>query len=66
MKYWRGLDKDVIIGTINMVMNDFEDAAQVSAVGRKEIATIITKNKPDFTKSELEIFTPTELIESLK
>jgi predicted nucleic acid-binding protein len=61
-----GVDKDVIIDALNMEMNDFEDAVQVSAAKSNEVATIITRNNPDFTKSGLEIFTPPEFIESLK
>ncbi|KOH47041.1 type II toxin-antitoxin system VapC family toxin [Sunxiuqinia dokdonensis] len=61
-----GVDKNVIIAAINMELNDFEDAVQVSAARSNEIATIITRNKPDFTKSGLDVFTPAEFIESLK
>ena len=61
-----GIDKNVIVTAINMGMNDFEDAVQVSAAARNEIGTIITRNKPDFSKSGLEVFTPAEFIESLK
>lgn len=60
-----GVDKEVIVSAINMEMNDFEDAVQVSAAACNEIRTIITRNKPDFINSGLEIFTPAEFIESL-
>jgi hypothetical protein len=61
-----GIDKNVIVSAINIGMDDFEDAVQASAAAYNEIGTIITRNKPDFTKSGLEVFTPAEFIESLK
>ena len=61
-----GVDKNVIVEAINKGMNDFEDAVQASAAASNEIRIIITRNKPDFSKSGLEVFTPAEFIELLK
>jgi predicted nucleic acid-binding protein len=57
-----GVDKDVIIRAINADMKDFEDAVQASAAMCNEIKIIITRNKTDFSRSGLEVFTPAEFL----
>jgi hypothetical protein len=46
--------------------NDFEDAVQVFSANYNGVETIITRNKKDFRKSNLEILTPEELIQQIK
>ena len=47
-------------------MKDFEDAIQVSTAEFNEIDCVITRNKKDFHKSTIKIFTPEEFSETLK
>lgn len=59
-----GVDKSIIVKALKSNLKDFEDAVQVSAAENYEIEIIVTRNKPDFLNSGLEILTPKELIDS--
>lgn len=61
-----GIDRDVIVKAIKSELNDFEDAIQVTAAEFNEIDCLITRNKKDFLKSCLKIYTPKEFIKTLK
>ncbi len=61
-----GIDRDIIINALKSKLIDFEDAVQASAAECNEIETVITRNKPDFLNSDLEILTPKELINNEK
>lgn len=61
-----GVDRDVIEKAMKSEMKDFEDAIQVSTAEFNEIDCIITRNKKDFNKSTIKIFTPEEFLETIK
>lgn len=61
-----GVDRDVIEKAIKSEMKDFEYAIQVSTAEFNEIDCVITRNKKDFNKSAIKIFTPKEFLETLK
>jgi len=56
------VDKNIIVEAILLKMKDFEDAIQVSAAKNNKIRIIVTRNKQDFHDSDLEVYTPEELI----
>lgn len=60
-----GVDREVILKALKSDLKDFEDAVQTSAAEMAGIDRLITRNKRDFTQSNLQIFTPNEFIESL-
>lgn len=60
-----GVDKDIIITALLSGMKDFEDAVQVSAAEYNEIRILVTRNKPDFHNCNLEVFTPSEFVETI-
>ncbi|MBK9735216.1 MAG: hypothetical protein IPO92_09720 [Saprospiraceae bacterium] len=60
------VDKSVIREAINSGLKDFEDAVQVAAAKAFNSDGIITRNKKDFTKSGLKIFTSSEFISKFK
>ena len=43
-------------------LTDFEDAVQVESAKQSGIGIIITRNKTDFVKSDVSIFTPEEFL----
>ena len=61
-----GVDRDVIVKAIKSELKDFEDAIQTVAAEFSEIDYVITRNKKDFLKSGLNIYTPKEFIQTLK
>jgi predicted nucleic acid-binding protein len=61
-----GIDEAIIQDALNSDINDFEDAVQVFSANYNGVETIITRNKKDFRKSNLEILTPEELIQQIK
>ena len=56
------VDKNIIVEAILLKMKDFEDAIQVSAAKNNKIRIIVTRNKQDFHDSDLEVYTPEELV----
>ncbi len=57
-----GVDKDIILNSLQSDRNDFEDAVQIETAKQNDISTIITRNKKDFENSGLQIVTPLEYI----
>jgi len=43
-------------------MTDFEDAVQAETAKQNDIGIIITRNKVDFKKCDIEVLTPEEFI----
>jgi len=60
------IDKQVVKNAILSDIIDFEDAVQIKAAEISDLDAIITRNKIDFTKSRIPIFTPIEFLEELK
>jgi len=60
------VDKGIIYNSIKSNFKDFEDAIQEYSAIKSNINTIITRNKPDFIKSKLKIYTPKEYLDKLK
>ena len=53
------MDKNIILQALNSDFKDFEDALQnYSAINKKEINVILTRNTKDFQKSTLAVFSP--------
>jgi len=57
-----GVDKIVIQKALKSGFTDFEDAVQASAAAFNDIATIITRNKSDYSNTDLTILSPEELL----
>jgi predicted nucleic acid-binding protein len=53
--------KENIIDALNAEFKDFEDAIQSCVADMNRIDIIVTRNKPDFEKSTIEVYTPAEL-----
>jgi predicted nucleic acid-binding protein len=61
------VDKKILKKSFQSVIDDFEDAIQNCCAGTiSDIQVIITRNKKDFKKSELEIYTPDEFLKTIK
>jgi predicted nucleic acid-binding protein len=60
------VDDKVIDLSIVSDFNDFEDAIQYYSAINSKVNYIITRNKKDFTKSEIPVFTPEEFIKYLE
>ena len=56
------VSKQVIIDALNSEFKDFEDAVQYFTADMNFIDIIVTRNKPDFEHSTIEVCTPDELI----
>ena len=54
--------KKSITDALNADFKDFEDAIQCCIADMNEINIIVTRNKPDFEKSTVEVCTPAELL----
>jgi len=61
-----GVDREVIIESLVSQIRDFEDAIQSVSSRLNDIDYIITRNKKDFTKSEIKALTPKEFLEIVK
>ena len=59
-----GVDKYAVINALHSSMKDFEDAIQAETAHRNDINIIITRNKKDFQTANLQVFTPTEYLQS--
>lgn len=60
-----GIDKNVIVNALNTGIKDFEDAIQVAAAQFNSVDCLITRNKKDFVKSTLTVYTPDEFLEMI-
>jgi len=61
-----GIDKKVIIESLESYILDFEDAIQSVASKNNHIDLIISRNRKDFDKSDIKALTPEECLEVLK
>lgn len=59
-----GVDRAVIVEAIKSGMSDFEDAIQSSAAEFNGIRLLITRNKEDFSRSKMKVFTPEEFLDN--
>ncbi len=57
-----GVDKDIIIESLNSDLSDFEDAVQVYTAKSNAIDLIITRNVVDFANSGMRAVTPEDFI----
>ncbi len=60
------IDKEIVKKAVLSDIIDFEDAVQIKAAEINGLDAIITRNKVDFTKSDIPVFTPSEFLEQLK
>lgn len=60
------INKEILKNAILSDITDFEDAVQIKAAEINDLDAIITRNKVDFTKSDIPVFTPSEFLEQLK
>lgn len=60
-----GVDKHIVLEALSSELPDFEDAIQNFAAEIGGIEIILTRNKKDFEKTSLKIFTPTEFLLTL-
>jgi predicted nucleic acid-binding protein len=57
------VDLSIIARALNANFRDFEDAIQYSAAIGNQLEAIVTRNSQDFPMGNIQIFTPTELIQ---
>jgi predicted nucleic acid-binding protein len=57
-----GVDRDVLRSALDLGFSDFEDAVLHEAARNAGAAAIVTRNGKDFTRSELPVFSPAELL----
>lgn len=57
-----GIDKKIINKALKSDFKDFEDAIQATACELNDIDAIITRNKKDFGKANISIYTPDEFL----
>lgn len=61
------MDRNVVLKALNSNFKDFEDALQnFSAVQKKDILIILTRNIKDFKNSELAVLTPESYLKGKK
>jgi predicted nucleic acid-binding protein len=60
------VSSQVIINALQSELTDFEDAVQVESAKENGIGIIITRNKADFVKSDVSVFTPDEFVSTIK
>ena len=60
------VSSQVIINALQSELTDFEDAVQVESAKENGIGIIITRNKADFVKSDVVVFTPDEFVSTIK
>lgn len=59
------VDQAVIERALNANFRDFEDAIQYSTAITNQLEAIVTRNSQDFPAGDIQILTPTELIQQL-
>ncbi|MBO4319752.1 MAG: PIN domain-containing protein [Treponema sp.] len=57
-----GVSEEDIVSALNSDWNDFEDSVQNAVAESNEYDAIITRNKSDYKKSNLSIFSPDEFL----
>jgi len=61
-----GIDRQVIIESLASKITDFEDAVQSVSSFLNKIDYIITRNKKDFSESEVKAITPKEFLDLIE
>ena len=61
-----GVDREIIINSLNSKFLDFEDAIQSVASSYNNIDFIITRNTKDFSNSEIKAVSPTDFLVHIK
>ncbi len=59
------VDKEVILQALESDFSDFEDAVQENSAKHENIDILITRNKADFEKSTLQVYTPEAYLNQL-
>ena len=59
------VDENVIMATIKHPFNDFEDAIQYHTAMADNADCIVTRNKKDFTRTEIPVMEPQEFLDML-
>lgn len=59
------VDDRIIEQALQSDIKDFEDAVQLFAARSQGIQTLITRNKKDYPKAEIQVMTPREFLETL-
>ncbi len=61
-----GVDKDIVIDSLECDVPDFEDAIQIFSAKSNFIDIVITRNANDFALSGMKVLTPQEFIQKLE
>ena len=56
------VDHDRLLHAMAMNWRDFEDAVQAACAAKAEVDYLVTRNPADFSTSDLDVITPTELV----
>jgi predicted nucleic acid-binding protein len=59
------VDHDRLLQALAMNWKDFEDAVQAACAAKAEVDYLVTRNVSDFSASDLDIVTPTQLVAAL-
>ena len=57
---------DDVFNAISSAVTDFEDAVMIETAARSQMDCIVTRNKKDFTKSSVMVYTPEQFIELIE
>lgn len=58
------VDDEVIVNAIYLRANDFEDAIQYYSAKKMNVDCIVTNNLKDFVYSDIEVFRPSDFLDS--
>lgn len=61
-----GVDESTIVDALAADFADFKDAVQYCSSARNGMGAILTRNTPDYEKSDLPVYTPREFLELRK
>lgn len=59
----QGVTRQEIFSALALGWDDFEDAVQYSTAVFADMDCIVTRNKSDFSKSKIPVYTPQEALE---
>lgn len=57
--------RSALDAALNSGMRDFEDAVQVACAEKQKLEAIVTRNENDFRSSQVDVFTPEQLLQLL-
>jgi hypothetical protein len=60
------VSKQHVLNAVEQKKGDFEDEVPIQTLIGHDIRTVITRNTKDFVRESLNVFTPTEYLESLR